>query len=1229
VGTSVGHAFLYSNGSMLDLGTLGGRYSEAFAINASGQVVGDATTANASQGDHAFLYSNGSMLDLGTLGGAASLAYGINASGQVVGYATTANTSLTGHPFLYSNGSMLDLGTLGGEASYAFTGGGNGANGINASGQVVGEALTASLAEHAFLYSNGSMTDLNSLLPPDSGWTLQYASAINDAGQIVGYGLHNGQQRAFLLNVQSSAITPTSLAWNSTNLGVDFSYNVSATPSKDTSVALYWSSDTTFANRLSGPINRLAIDAGTEAGTTSVHVSASALGTPPVGAKDLLVVTDPDNVLGNFDPNANVKAIAYNPALTALSLAFDTTTQGADFTYSIGGSPLLQDTSVALYWSTDKTFAHAIGGAVFTQDVPQGSASGKIGPVHVDLNTPPDNAKYLLLVTDPDNILGNFSQSTNVVAAALSGVTVQSLVISTSPSGGADLTYQVAGPVNPKDTKIFFFYNDSATFPADFGVPASLPITIDQTPGTHTVHIAGSDFDEPVTSAGFVVAGIDPTNFAAAAYHIVPSTVQLKILPGSAVMDQSYTVSVYITNNNPFPLLYTLNWDEFYVTVPDPKKPTPGQGRNIFLGSVDPGDTGPFTVGSFSHHWQWIDATNPITGGGAGGFLNILLNAAAKVGWKDAFKTFLSTDLPLKFQSLIDYLATYRNQVWTDTIDYSVVVKDGTGSPSVTDEQKIDLTVPSAKQNAFAFFMLGNKEASTYAEAGIGALAALQPEIAIPFFAIAAPLYIAAASEYDQAKDPPDSNYQQIASATPFSVPELNAVPPSALKSYAQIALDAEAQNEAEAISYNRAQGAALAGDYVWQSKQLRAAAGFAAQEAADFAELAAMQPTLDAVMSSISGGFGQIASTLQTQGLPGVMTEIFAQAGWTQAEIDSLRQNLMGVDAATLSHPDFTTTGLNLISLAAGDQLFADLQLAVAVQTQQLGQPVSDLTAAESQALANTRAEIAAGLAGNVASPALAAETQGFLQQVIGLALDTNNLAALNDDLIFAYSALPNVTPPLTASPTSPNFVGNEGLVNRFYMDLLGRQAEPAGLAYWKGLLDQGVSRTQVVMGIENGLEYLTNEVQGFYRRFLHRAADPVGLNGWVTFLKQGRTPEQLGTMIVSSPEYFLIRGGGTNAGFVSALYQDALQRDVDPTGRFVNNQALAAGVSRSAIASVIFGSSEYRQGLLQGYYREYLHRDADPTGMLAWVNLLKRRGRDNQVIAGIVASDEYFGQS
>ena len=65
--------------------------------------------------------------------------------------------------------------------------------------------MAGDAASHAFLYQNGTMTDLNSLIPLDSGWVLQDASWINDLGQIIGTGTFNGSPAAFRLDPSGSA----------------------------------------------------------------------------------------------------------------------------------------------------------------------------------------------------------------------------------------------------------------------------------------------------------------------------------------------------------------------------------------------------------------------------------------------------------------------------------------------------------------------------------------------------------------------------------------------------------------------------------------------------------------------------------------------------------------------------------------------------------------------------------------------------------------------------------------------------------------------------------------------------------------------------------------------------------------------------------------------------------------------------------------------------------------
>ena len=176
-------AFLYTRGTMTALGVLpGGFFSIAYGINDNGQIVGESSTP---LGPHAFFYSDAVMTDLGTLpGGTGSSAQAISNSGKIVGSSTTASASA---PFLYSGGTMSDLGTLPGY-SYSI------ANGVNNRGQVVGYSYTASGNSHAFLYSGGAMSDLGTL-----GGSESLAYGINDSEQVVGKSsLAGGTDHAFL-----------------------------------------------------------------------------------------------------------------------------------------------------------------------------------------------------------------------------------------------------------------------------------------------------------------------------------------------------------------------------------------------------------------------------------------------------------------------------------------------------------------------------------------------------------------------------------------------------------------------------------------------------------------------------------------------------------------------------------------------------------------------------------------------------------------------------------------------------------------------------------------------------------------------------------------------------------------------------------------------------------------------------------------------------------------------
>ncbi len=245
------HAFLYRRGQIIDLGTLGGKESAAYALNDQAQVVGSAETGvktaeKDARGEvipgwlhpvrHAFLWHEGRMADLGTLGGYDdSEARDINVLGQIVG-------SASARAFLWENGKMKDLG-LGYSDAAAINNCGQVVGtqrqergyraflwehgrvqdlglpvgydphligavkpvDINNTGQIVGELVLFGPTDFwhrgkrpshaAFVWQDGRLVDLNSVVPASAGWTIDDVLAINDRGQVLTSGHAKGQYR--------------------------------------------------------------------------------------------------------------------------------------------------------------------------------------------------------------------------------------------------------------------------------------------------------------------------------------------------------------------------------------------------------------------------------------------------------------------------------------------------------------------------------------------------------------------------------------------------------------------------------------------------------------------------------------------------------------------------------------------------------------------------------------------------------------------------------------------------------------------------------------------------------------------------------------------------------------------------------------------------------------------------------------------------------------------------
>jgi probable HAF family extracellular repeat protein len=190
------NSFLWEKGKgMTDLGGFGGTCTLATAMNNEKQIVGGSN--NADELERAFLWENGSIHELGgSLGGDYTGAFAINDHGQAAGFGYLSGDSIF-HATLWKNvKSITDLGVIGDDqCSYA--------SAIDVEMQVVGSSIADCTAEEptfrAFLWEDGSLFDLNTLIPPASALYLQLTYAINDRGEIAGTGVDgSGNEHAFL-----------------------------------------------------------------------------------------------------------------------------------------------------------------------------------------------------------------------------------------------------------------------------------------------------------------------------------------------------------------------------------------------------------------------------------------------------------------------------------------------------------------------------------------------------------------------------------------------------------------------------------------------------------------------------------------------------------------------------------------------------------------------------------------------------------------------------------------------------------------------------------------------------------------------------------------------------------------------------------------------------------------------------------------------------------------------
>ena len=210
------------------------------------------------------------------------------------------------------------------------------------------------------------------------------------------------------------------------------------------------------------------------------------------------------------------------------------------------------------------------------------------------------------------------------------------------------------------------------------------------------------------------------------------------------------------------------------------------------------------------------------------------------------------------------------------------------------------------------------------------------------------------------------------------------------------------------------------------------------------------------------------------------------------------------------------------------------------------------------------------------------------------------------------------------TSTPVTGSGPSNQRWVNQVFVDLLGRTADAPSVSTYAGLLAGGTPRTTVALSVLTSLEYRQRLIASFYATFLHRTPSAAEISFWMPAFAANLTDEQIEAQIIASSEYFAL-SGSNNTGWLTRVFNDVLGRA--PSASDLSTfSAVLGSASRTTVGLKILTSSEAANRRVQQYYSRYLRRSALTAEAAGFTAAMLGGTTDEQVIAQIVAADEYF---